>query len=340
MDADGEGETASEPVAMGPRRLVIREADIVATLHRLQHLRDRTDPRCGERGEVDKDFHARAALLLAGGSLWPLIEWAVHHEAGRCARGVEAAPVPPAGHRDNPAYLAAAEAANSHANEMEGRRFAAVDDRHPAATRAAVAWVLRTLLRNWPPAQDVADELEGLNRGERPRILAAPRNLRDRDKALWKLRRLAVQHVHFRAANGATVDAARAHVAAALGVEGGTLRQWEARLPKMFGAIVAHDARARAAATRAALAEMHPDAFAQAWGMDALADAEPDCAEPAADADDEIWRLAGDAEAVRVFGEKKLARLAAEYERMTKKGAKASRDAATAQRKATKRRAA
>jgi hypothetical protein len=342
MGTDGESDTATEPAAMGPRRLVIREADVTATLRRLADLRDRTDPRRDARGEADKDFHARRALLLAGGSLWPIIEWAVHHEAGRCARGIEAALVPPAGRGADPEYHAAAARANAHPNELEGREFATTaGDRDPAVTRASVAWVLRTLLRDWPPAQDVANELEGLNRGERPRILVAPRNLRDRDKALWRLRRLAVQHVHFRAAGGVTIDAARAHVAAAFtgaghALEVTTLRQWEARLPKMNGAIAAYDTRQRAAATRARLADEYPEEFAQAWGPGALADAPHIDPDPPANADAGCWRRAEGAAAVRMFGEDALKRLAADYAATARR----VKSDAAAPRKTTKRRAA
>ena len=213
-------------------RPLIEDTYVSYLLGRLDELEKQTRPSGGSPTSISKDMAAFDALELAGELVAAVAGWAIDHQIGLAAKGLEFVPLQPSGTKDHPEYLQGRTTVDSHEHEKAGVRETG-DNRGPEFVRKCLMNLLLLNPGGWPVwlCQQTSDAIERLEYGETPPIFDPVRDGRKRNLPMRKLERDAIAMVAFRRhAYKMTKEDALIEVAGALGVSPETVKSWESRL--------------------------------------------------------------------------------------------------------------
>jgi hypothetical protein len=213
-------------------RPLVEDTYVSYLLGRLDGLEKQTRPSGGMGTSKAKDMAAFDALELAGELVASVAGWAIDHQIGLAAKGLQFVPLQPSGTKDHPEYLEGRMRVDSHEHEKAGARE--TGDKHdPEFLRKCLMNLLLLNPGGWPAwlCQQTSDAIERLEYGEIPPIFDPVKEGRKRNLPMRKLERDAVAMVTFRRhAYKMTKEEALSEVAGALGVSPDTVKSWEWRL--------------------------------------------------------------------------------------------------------------
>jgi hypothetical protein len=218
-------------------RPLIEDTHVSYLLGRLDELEKQTRPSGGSATSKSKDMAAFDALELAGELVACVAGWAIDHQIGLAAKGLQFVPLQPSGTKDYPEYLEGRTRVDSHEHEKAGARETG-DKRGPEFLRKCLMNLLLLNPGGWPVwlCQQTSDAIERLEYGETTPIFDPVRDGRKRNLPMRKLERDALAMVAFRRqAYNMTKEDALSEVAGALGVSPDTIKSWEWRLKGASG---------------------------------------------------------------------------------------------------------
>ena len=221
------------------RRQPFNQDDYVLTiLDQLDDLERKSRPDLGVKSAAGKDLAAFEALELAGRLVQYVAGWAMAHEMGLAAEGLGFVPLQPSGTKGHPDYVARKALVDDHRHEARGGR-AQIDLSDPYVTRKCIINILAPNCAGMPqPLQsEIVAALEALEMGEVRPILQPILKGNKRKLTESRLQIRAIAMVAYRETLGIKKHEAQKEVATALGIELETLRSWESRLKKRFGAL-------------------------------------------------------------------------------------------------------
>jgi DNA-binding transcriptional regulator YiaG len=211
---------------------------VLAILDRLDKLERKTRPEPGAKSATGKDLAAFEALKLAGQLVQYVAGWAMAHEMGLAGVGLSFVPLQPSGTKNHPDYQAKKELVDDHRHEIRGSGTV-IDLSDTDTVRKCIINILGANSAGMlhPLQREIVEALEALEMGEVRPILKPARKGNKRKLTESRLQMRAIAMVAYREALGIKELEAQDEVATALGVGTATLRSWELRLKKKFGAL-------------------------------------------------------------------------------------------------------
>jgi DNA-binding transcriptional regulator YiaG len=211
---------------------------VLSILDQLDKLERKTRPDLGAKSAAGKDLAAFEALEIAGKLVQYVAGWAMAHEIGLAAEGLCFVPAQPSGTKSHPDYVARKALVDDHRHEIRGA-WAELNFSNPYAARKCTINILAPNCAGMPqPLQrEIVTALEALDTGEVRPILEPVLKGNKRKLTESRLQIRAIAMVSYRETLGLKKHEAQNEVATALGVGLATLRSWEPRLKKKFGAV-------------------------------------------------------------------------------------------------------
>lgn len=217
-------------------RTQLENPDVSRLLKRLDELEKMSRPMNGLASAKGKDLAASEALRCAGELTIRLAGWAIAHQFGLAAKGLEPVQEPLFKAPTNQSFLERQLPVDSHEHERVGaweRRD--VDHEY---TRKSLWNLVRSNSGGWPDwfQEIILEAVKALEYGEvRPVFAPVAAGLK-RDYTMLNLQLRAISMVNFRrGAYGKTEEAALAEVGDVLGANSQTLKSWRRRLQKSLG---------------------------------------------------------------------------------------------------------
>jgi hypothetical protein len=206
---------------------------------RLIDLQNKTNPEMEARSERGKDLAAFHALRCAGEIVEALAGWAIDHQIGLAAEGLEFVPRQPSGTEEHPEYLDALKEVNDHRHEKKGAELLRDRVLDPMVARQLTLNLIKTNPGGFPVnlTKMLEEALKGLPYNDvRPLLAptAAGRKVSYREQ---QLQLQAIGFVNYRVGRGLKKFQAIKDVANAYGVGEHTLRGWEPRLREELGSL-------------------------------------------------------------------------------------------------------
>ncbi len=212
-------------------------------LDRLDELEKATRPIGGLASAKGKDLAAFEALECAGELTMRLAGWAIAHQIGLAAKGLQHVPERSPETKHYQLRLQEQSVVDSHEHEKVGAWEPKTFD--PIVARKCLVNLLKANPGGWPDwfCEQTLGAIEALEYGEVRPIFSPVSAGRRRDYTLLKLQLRAVAMVAFRrGAYRMTKEIASTEVAAGLNVSVDTLKSWELRLRKDLGTLSLDDA--------------------------------------------------------------------------------------------------
>lgn len=202
-------------------------------LRRLRELEKQTDPAAGDETAKSKDFRAFDALGVAMDLVECVAGWAIDHQIGLAAAGLEFVPLQPSGTKDHPDYLRQLDEVNTHEHERVGSRYNRENwPETPQFRRRALINILATMHTDSlnELTYEAAEALRALEFGETlPLLDPTLSGLRVKYRALH-LQLKSIGMVEYLRALDIKKLAAQVTIGSYFGVSDSTLRTWEKRL--------------------------------------------------------------------------------------------------------------
>ena len=217
-------------------RAQIEDSDVLRLLKRLDELEKISRPMSGSTSTKGKDLAASEALRCAGELTSRLAGWAIAHQFGLAAKGLEFIQEPLSEARTNQLFLEEQIVVDSHEHERVGAWEPKVTDQE--FTRKSLWNLVRSNSGGWPDwfCETILEAIKALEFGEVRPIFSPVLAGRKRDYTILTLQLRAISMVNFRrGAYGMTEEAALAEVGGVLGANPETLRSWKRRLQKDLG---------------------------------------------------------------------------------------------------------
>jgi hypothetical protein len=226
-------------------RAQIDEPYVSYRLKRLDELEKQTRPIGGPTSAKGKDMAAFEALACAGELTSHLVGWAIAHQFGLAAKGLQHVQEQSPGTKEYQLSLQQQSVVDSHEHEKVGAWEPRTLDRagsgktlDPVFARKCFANLLRANPGGWPDwfCEQTLEAIEALEYGEVRPMFCPVSAGRKRDYTLLTLQLRAVAMVAFRrCAYSMTKEDAVDEVAVGLNVSPDTLKSWELRLRKDLG---------------------------------------------------------------------------------------------------------
>jgi hypothetical protein len=220
------------------QRSQIEDPDVSRLLKRLDELEKLSRPMNGSASAKGKDLVASEALRCAGELTSRLAGWAIAHQLGLAAKGLESVqePLSKAKAQTNQSFIEQQVLVDSHEHERVGAWEPETADQ--VFTRKSLWNLVRSNSGGWPDwfCETVLGALRALDFGEVRPIFAPVIAGRKRDYSTINLQLRAIAMVNFRrGAYSMTKEDALAEVGGALGADPETLKSWKGRLQKDLG---------------------------------------------------------------------------------------------------------
>lgn len=207
-------------------------------LSQLDALEKNTRPAKGAASAVDKDQAAFTALSAAFHLVNEVAGWAIAHQCGTAAEGLEYLPIYDTSTREAPEYQRRKSMLDSHEHERLGAEV------HRKAANAELA---RRCIGNILSADGyilpryvspmLLDALKSLAYGEQAPLFAPAFDGNKRNYSELNMQLEALCMIAFRNGGGMSKEEARSDVADRFGLSPDTLKSWERRLKIEFGKI-------------------------------------------------------------------------------------------------------
>jgi hypothetical protein len=219
-------------------RAQIDDPDVRRLLKRLDELEKISRPMNGAASTKGKDLAASEALRCAGELASRLAGWAIAHQFGLAAKGLESVqePLSKSKAKINQSFLEQQLLVDSHEHERVGAWEP--KDVDQGFTKKSLWNLVRSNSGGWPDwfRETILEAIKALEYGEVRPIFSPVVAGRKHDYTMLKLQLRAISMVNFRrGAYSMTEEAALAEVGGVLGVGTETLKSWEQRLQKDFG---------------------------------------------------------------------------------------------------------
>jgi hypothetical protein len=217
-------------------RAQIEDPDVSRLLKRLDELEKISRPMNGAASAKGKDLAASEALGCAGELTSRLAGWAMAHQFGLAARGLESVREPLSKVQANQSSLEQQLLVDSHEHESVGAWEP--KDVGQQFTRKSLWNLLRSNSGGWPDwfCETILEAIKALEYGEVRPVFSPVVAGRKRDYTTLNLMLRAISMVSFRrGAYGMTREAALAEVGGVLGADPETLKSWKKRLQRDFG---------------------------------------------------------------------------------------------------------
>jgi hypothetical protein len=217
-------------------RSQIEDPDVSRLLKRLDELEKISRPMNGAPSTKGKDMAASEALRCAGELTNRLAGWAIAHQFGLAAKGLEPVQEPLSKAQTNQSFLEQQLLVDSHEHERVGAwEPQDVDQEY---TKKSLWNLVRSNSGGWPDwfCDTILEAIKALAYGEVRPIFSPVVAGRKRDYTTLNLMLRAISMVSFRrGAYGMTREAALAEVGGVLDADPETLKSWKKRLQRDFG---------------------------------------------------------------------------------------------------------
>jgi len=212
-------------------RAQIEDPDVSRLLKRLDELEKMSRPMNGASNTKGKDLAASEALWCAGELTARLAGWAIAHQFGLAAKGLESVQEPLIKAQTHQSFLERQLLVDSHEHERVGAWEPKEVDRE--FTRKSLWNLVRSNSGGWPDwfCETVLEAIKALEYGEVRPIFSPILAGRKRNYTTLNLELRAISMVRFRrGAYAMTEEVALTEVSGVLGVSPATLRSWNRRL--------------------------------------------------------------------------------------------------------------
>jgi hypothetical protein len=217
-------------------RTQIEDPDVLRVLKRLDELEKISRPMNELTSAKGKDLAASEALRCAGELTTRLAGWAIAHQFGLAAKGLQSVQEPLPKAENYQLFLQQQILVDSHEHERVGAwEPRGVDQEF---TRKSLANLVRSNSGGWPDwfCEKTLESIEALEYGEVRPMFSPVSAGRKRDYTLMTLQLSAIAMVTFRrGAYAMKKEDALNEVGNELHVSPHTLRSWKVRLQKEFG---------------------------------------------------------------------------------------------------------
>jgi hypothetical protein len=228
-------------------RAQIEDPDVSRLLKRLDELEKISRPMNGATSAKGKDLAASEALNCAGQLTSRLAGWAIAHQFGLAAKGLESVQEPLSRAQTNQSFLEQQLLVDSHEHERVGAwEPQDVDQEY---TRKALWNLVRSNSGGWPDwfCETILEAIKALEYGEVRPIFSPVVAGRKRDYTTLNLMLRAISMVNFRrGAYAMKREDALAEVGGVLNISSETLKSWKGRLQKDLGRLRVDEALSEA----------------------------------------------------------------------------------------------
>ena len=218
---------------LAPKEIDVIDKQFVQYLiERVSDFEKRSRPSGGDATAVDKDSMAQESLATCGLLLQHLAGWALDHQRGLAAEGLNNLRLQEI---KTPVYEEAKAVVDNHIHEKVGRSDRPID---PSTDRRILYNILKPLAGFLDLPAWTTEGLKALDAGEVVPLFqrGSSDNKRTYREQILKLR--AVQFVEYEHAKGLGLTKAREIAAGCFSVDAVTIRSWGYRLPETLGSIV------------------------------------------------------------------------------------------------------
>lgn len=210
-----------------------RQRYIDRLLGNLAELEKQTDPDAGDETAERKDYRAFDALSIAMDLVECVAGWAIDHQIGLAAAGLQFVPIQPIGTKNHPDYLKELRAVNTHEHERVGSRYNRDNwPNTPQFRRLALINLLATMHTNSLSeiTHEATEALRALEFGETLPLVDPNLSGRKTKYRALLLQLKSIGMVEYLVALDIKKLAAQVTVGEYFGVSDSTLRTWEKRL--------------------------------------------------------------------------------------------------------------